>query len=151
MEAPAAVNMSAKSAQDPQRRRAGSPVDLRAALRRAEWRYNADADEMNVLLPGWQGREGRAVLVDDELYVRLDAETGRPLSVLIPAYTYWLARQLAQPTALDRGPLLKARVEAGREAAERRAARRAVEQAMRARPELAAAVGESSAGVTCDA
>src|SRR5262249_40045657 len=47
-----------------------------AALRRAEWRYNPDADEMNVLLPGWEGRPGRAVLVDDDFYVRLDAETG---------------------------------------------------------------------------
>jgi hypothetical protein len=93
---------------------------------------------MNLLLPGWEGRPGRAVLVSDEFYVRLDMETGRPLSVLIPAYTLWQARLLAQPGVLDRLPLLEARLDAKRDA-ERSAVTAAVAQAIRASPEVAGA------------
>jgi hypothetical protein len=121
----------------PAPRRAQKPGDgALAALRRAEWCYNPDADEMNVLLPGWEGRAGRAVLVDDEFYVRLDVETGRPLSILIPAYTAWQARQLARPGVLARLPLLEARRDTRRDA-ERVAVAAAVARALRASPEVA--------------
>lgn len=48
------------------------------------------------MLPGGAGREGRAVLVRGEFYVRLDMETGAPLSIIIPAFTSWLERQRAK-------------------------------------------------------
>jgi hypothetical protein len=88
---------------------------------------------MNVLLPGWAGR---AVLVDDEVYVRLDVATGRPLSIIIPAYTAWLARQLARPDVLERPPLLQARRGTERDA-EHAAVAAAVARALRASPEAA--------------
>lgn len=100
------------------------PGALQNALQRAEWRYNEEADEMNVLLPGWEGRPGRAVLIDDAFYVRLDVETGAPLGLLIPAYTSWQADQLGRSGAQD---------------TERRALVAAVAHALRQSPELATA------------
>ena len=70
-----------------------------AALDGAEWHYDDEIDEMEIVLPGGAGREGLAVLVADEFYVRVDPDTFEPLSLLIPAYTSWLAKQPAAPTA----------------------------------------------------
>lgn len=103
---------------------------LQQALQQAEWRYNAEADEMNVLLPGWEGRPGRAILVEDALYVRLDVETGAVLSLLVPAYTFWQAEQLARPGVQEKLPLLTERLDADQNA-ERRALAAVVARALR--------------------
>jgi hypothetical protein len=65
-----------------------------AALPHATWDYDQDADEMNVLLPSFEGREGRMVLIDDDFSVCFDAETAAPLSLMIPNYSSWLAQHL---------------------------------------------------------
>ena len=95
------------------------------AIQRAVWRYNEDADEMELLLPGY---EGRAILVNDEFYVRIDVETRRPLTIIIPGYTSWLADKLSQPEMMEKLPLLKARVTSARAAAARRRATEAALQ-----------------------
>jgi hypothetical protein len=63
------------------------------ALPEADWEYDADADEMEVMLPGAIGRTGLSVLVDDESYLRVDVETHEPLSLVIQPWSYWSARQ----------------------------------------------------------
>jgi len=72
---------------------------LLAALDQAEWRYDPEIDEMEVLLPGWKGRGGEAILIGEDVYVRLDIETHAPLSIIIPAYRYWLGSQ--PPPSVD--------------------------------------------------
>lgn len=103
---------------------------LQDALHQAEWRYNAEADEMNILLSGWEGRPGRAVLINDSIYVRLDVETGALLSLLVPAYTFWQAEQLARPEVQEKLPLLTGRLDAHPDA-ERRALAAVVARALR--------------------
>jgi hypothetical protein len=73
-------------------------VELAAALLRSdvEGHYDEDIDELELVLPGSAGREGRAVLVNGELYVRLDVDTGAPLSVIIPGFSSWVERQRAR-------------------------------------------------------
>ena len=44
--------------------------------------WDEDAVEVELVLEGGEGREGRAVLTD--AYVRYDAETGELLSVILP-------------------------------------------------------------------
>ena len=66
-----------------------------AGLPYAEWRYDEEADEMDVLLPGSECREGVAKLVNDEFYVRVDVDTNEPLTIIIPTFTDWLANKLA--------------------------------------------------------
>lgn len=66
-----------------------------AGLPYAEWRYDEEADEMDVLLPGSERREGVAKLVNDEFYVRVDVDTNEPLTIIIPTFTDWLADKLA--------------------------------------------------------
>ena len=75
---------------------------IAAALPAAEWRYDTDTGEMEIILPGSTGRAGLWVDVADwDFYVRLDAETGAPLSLIISPFDYWLADQAgsARPTA----------------------------------------------------
>lgn len=59
-------------------------------LAAAEWRYDSESDELNIVLPNSAGREGDYVLVDDAFYLRCDFETGEPLTVIIPVFTAWL-------------------------------------------------------------
>ena len=66
-----------------------------AGLPYAEWRYDEEADELDVLLPGSEHREGVATLVNDEFYVRVDVDTNEPLTIIIPTFTDWLAQKLA--------------------------------------------------------
>ena len=78
---------------------ATSLVDwLVAALSSAEWHYNADIGEMNVVLPGGEGRSAHIpwLHVDEEwdFYVRMDAATGRPVSLVIYPLMYgWPSRR----------------------------------------------------------
>ena len=66
-----------------------------AGLPYAEWRYDEEVDELDVLLPGSERREGVAKLVNDEFYVRVDVDTNEPLTIIIPTFTDWLAKKLA--------------------------------------------------------
>jgi hypothetical protein len=77
-----------------------------ATLAEAEWEYDEEIDEMEISFPGGAGRAGMATLIGDEFYVRVDPDTFDPLSIIIPGYTAWLARQ-PQPSAL--GPTTDAR------------------------------------------
>jgi hypothetical protein len=74
---------------------------LLAGLDQAEWHYDAEIDEMELVLSGAFGREAAIPwpLVGDALYVRLDAATSVPLSVIIPAWTWWLGEQGVLPAA----------------------------------------------------
>ena len=72
-----------------------------AQLPRATWDYNAEIGEMNVVLPGGGGREAQLPWLELDrywdIYLRLDAETGRPLSVVIAPFDVWLAKQESLP------------------------------------------------------
>ncbi len=68
--------------------RAGYMLRLAAA----EWHYDSESDELNIVLPDSAGREGDYVLVDDAFYLRCDFETGEPLTVIIPVFTAWLEK-----------------------------------------------------------
>jgi len=87
-----AAVMSDANRSDPRER-------ILATLAQAEWDYDGEIDEMEIAFPGSAGRAGMATLVGDEFYVRIDPDTFDPLSIIIPGYTAWLARQL-QPPAL---------------------------------------------------
>ena len=102
---------------------------LVAALPVAEWRYNADIGEMNVIFPGGNGRDAHMpwLQVDDywDFYVRMDAATGRPLSLVIYPFRVWLAEQEGLPLSPPEAPIDYA------------AARRHVERALRTSTTLA--------------
>ncbi len=75
---------------------------IAASLPAAEWRYDSDTGEMEVVLPGSAGRSGVWVDVADwDFYLRIDEETGVPLSLTISPFDYWLADQegRARPAA----------------------------------------------------
>ena len=78
-----------------------------AGLPYAEWRYDEEADELDVLLPGSERREGVAKLVNDEFYVRVDVDTNEPLTIVIPTFTDWLANKLADQVRHSRVHLSK--------------------------------------------
>ncbi len=68
-----------------------------ASLPAAEWRYDTDTGEMEVVLPGSAGRSGVWVDVADwDFYLRIDEETGVPLSLTISPFDYWLADQAGE-------------------------------------------------------
>ena len=54
-----------------------------AALAAATWEHDPEIDEMEITLPGSAGREGLWHDVDDYTYLRVDVETGQPLSLTI--------------------------------------------------------------------
>ena len=75
---------------------------IAAALPEAEWRYDTDTGEMEIVLPGSAGRSGLWVDVADwDFYLRIDEETGAPLSLIVSPFDYWLADQAgkARPAA----------------------------------------------------
>jgi len=73
---------------------------LAVGLSAATWHYDTEIDEMELVLPGSAGRAAAVPwpLVGDDVHVRLDAETYAALSVIIPAWTWWLGEQ-GLPTA----------------------------------------------------
>ncbi len=73
---------------------------LTAGLGEAAWHYDAEIDELELVLPGGAGRAAAVPWpsVGDDVHVRLDAETYAALSVIIPAWTWWLGEQ-GLPTA----------------------------------------------------
>ncbi len=91
----------------------------------ARWHYIPDGGWLEVFLPGSEGRGGVAEPIGDDLEIRFDVETGRPLSIIIPGYPGWLAEQDGQPP-----PLLGAPVDYAK-------ARKHLERVLRASPDLA--------------
>ncbi len=84
---------------------------LLTGLQSAKAYYDAEADELDLLLPDSAGRGGSAVLIGD-YYVRIDVETGKPLSVIIYDPHAWLEQELQQVSApLDQAAQLRAGLE----------------------------------------
>jgi hypothetical protein len=75
-----------------------------AGLEHARWEYDDEADELEIVFPGAAGREGRAILIDEDFYLRLDADTNAPLSVIVPVVSAWLSRQMEQLAKLVAAP-----------------------------------------------
>jgi hypothetical protein len=81
-----------------QRLTADEIVDrLTSDLAAAEWEYDNEADELEIVLPGSIGREGRAILVEPDVYLRLDLDTNEPLSITIPVASIWISRRVPPP------------------------------------------------------
>ena len=84
---------------------------LLTGLQSAKAYYDAEADELDLLLPGSAGRGGSAVLIGD-YYIRVDVETGRPLSVIIYDPHAWLEQELQRVHAsFDQAAQLRAGLE----------------------------------------
>ena len=64
-----------------------------AALAASKWDHDPEIDEMEITLLGSAGREGLWHDVDDYTYLRVDVETGQPLSLTIYPFHAWLAEQ----------------------------------------------------------
>lgn len=113
-----------------------------AQLPQATWDYNAEIGEMNVVLPGGGGREAQLPWLELDrywdIYLRLDAETGRPLSVVIAPFDVWLAKQESLPCLPPDSPLDLA------------AARRHLQGLLRASPQLTSAASRKYARLTHD-
>ncbi len=102
-----------------------------ADLEAADWQYDPEADDMDIILPHVTNRAADWVQVDDDgCFVRIDLERREPLSIVIIAFTVWLAEK--QGRAL---PVPKASIDYA-------AARQAIAHTLRASKELAAAVGQ---------
>ena len=97
-----------------------------AALAASKWDHDPDIDEMEITLLGSTGREGLWHDVDDYTYLRVDVETGQPLSLTIYPFHAWFVEQtrpvnsLPPETSID---LAKAR--------------KHLERVLRASPDLA--------------
>ena len=79
---------------------------IAAALPEAEWRYDTDTGEMEIVLPGSTGRSGLWVDVADwDFYLRIDEETGAPLSLIVSPFDYWLADQEGRARPAADGPV----------------------------------------------
>jgi hypothetical protein len=107
-----------------------------SGLPNARWEYDAEADEMEIVLPGGNARAGRAVLIDPDVYLRLDVDTNEPLTIIIPAYSDWMSRR-AIGSAPPPGPADPPQVWRRVSYVE---ARRSLRQTVRYSNELAAAV-----------
>ena len=84
---------------------------LLTGLQSAKAYYDAEADELDLLLPDSASRGGSAVLIGD-YYVRVDVETGRPLSVIIYDPHAWLEQELQRLNAsFDQAARLRAGLE----------------------------------------
>lgn len=60
------------------------------SLPQASWHFDPEAGELDILLPV-EPRHGVGKLVDEgDLYVRVDVETGAPLSIMIYPLLSWL-------------------------------------------------------------
>lgn len=70
-----------------------------AVLPWAEWVYDDEIGEMEIVLSGCAGREAQWIDLNDywNLHLRLDPVSGEPLSVVIYPFRSWLATQERQP------------------------------------------------------
>lgn len=73
----------------------------------ATWYYHPSSGDMDIVFAGGEGREAEVpwILVGDDILVRLDAETGEPLSLVMPSFTVWLAHQEKQPIPAPDAPI----------------------------------------------
>ena len=65
----------------------------------ATWHYHPPSGDMDIVFAGSEGREAQVpwILVGNDILVRLDAEMGEPLSLVMPSFTVWLAHQERKP------------------------------------------------------
>ena len=82
-------------------------TDSMLHLAAAEWCYDSESDELNIVLPNSAGREGDYVLVDDAFYLRCDFKMGVPLTVIIPVFTAWLEQHGCAQSAAKIKAVLK--------------------------------------------
>ncbi len=73
----------------------------------ATWHYHPLSGDMDIVFAGGEGREAQVpwMLVGDDILVRLDAETGKPLSLVMPAFSVWLAHQEGKPIPTPDAPI----------------------------------------------
>ncbi len=78
-----------------------------AVLPWAEWVYDDEIGEMEIVLSGCAGREAQWIDLDDywNLHLRLDPVSGEPLSVVIYPFRSWLAAQERQPLSSPDDPI----------------------------------------------
>ncbi len=78
-----------------------------AMLPEATWHYHPPSGDMDIVFAGGEGREAQVpwILVGDDILVRLDAETGKPLSLVMPSFTVWLAHQEGKPMPAPNVPI----------------------------------------------
>ena len=78
-----------------------------ALLPWAEWVYDDEIGEMEIVLPGCAGREAQWIDLDDywNLHLRLDPMSGEPLSIVIYPFRSWLAAQERQPLPSPDAPI----------------------------------------------
>jgi hypothetical protein len=98
-------------------------------LPHADWQYDPEADDMDIILPNVVNRAAEWLDIEDDFFVRIDLECREPLSIVIIAFTVWLAEKQGHDLPTPRAPIDYA------------AARQAVAQTLRTSEELAAAVG----------
>ena len=100
-----------------------------AALPHADWQYDPESDDMDIILPNVVNRAADWLDIEDDFFVRIDLECKEPLSIVIIAFTVWLAEKQGGALPSSRAPIDYA------------AAREAIAQTLRASEGLAAVVG----------
>lgn len=103
--------------------------DIVADLEAADWQYDPEADDMDIVLPNVVNRAADWLDIEDDFFVRIDLERREPLSIVIIAFTVWLAEKQGRDLPIPSAPIDYA------------AARQAIAQTLRASEALAAAVG----------
>ena len=76
--------------------------EIIAALAASQWNHDPEIDEMEITLLGSAGREGLWHDVDDYTYLRVDVETGQPLSLTIYPFHAWFVEQTRPGNSLPR-------------------------------------------------
>lgn len=77
-----------------------------AGLETADWQYDPEADDMDIILPNVKNRAADWVQVDDDgCFVRIDLERREPLSIVIIAFTVWLAEKQGRDLPISRAPI----------------------------------------------
>ena len=97
-----------------------------AVLAGSTWEHDPEIDEMEITLLGSAGREGLWHDVDDYTYLRVDVETGQPLSLTIYPFHAWFVEQRGPGNSLPPETSIDLAV-----------ARKQLERALRASPDLA--------------
>ncbi len=99
-----------------------------ATLPYADWQYDPEADDMDIILPNVVNRAAEWLDIEDDFFVRIDPERKEPLSIVIIAFTVWLAEKQGRDLPAPHAPIDYA------------AARQAIAQTLRVSEDLAAAV-----------
>ena len=67
-----------------EREDAALDAQIHAGLVQARWYFDEHSNELDIVLAGGRGRAGVAKLMPGDYYVRVDIDTGEPLSIIIP-------------------------------------------------------------------